>query len=153
MWPIFRLPLIPLIPLIAATGLVAGCQGGDDTPTPTPLCGNVYRPDLDGDGYPCTDEEAGTGYQGECGAPVVGCEAPQNYIHIVQDPEVWDCNDGDGRTFPGAREDGKEGLIDPAQPLDYGDERDNDCDGIIDEGCPPQPTPSVSPSDAPTVSP
>ena len=60
-----------------------------------------------------TDRD-GDGYGDDSIAPVMACEASGSLV-----TEAGDCDDGDGATHPGAEE--------------VCDERDNDCDGAIDE--------------------
>ena len=68
----------------------------------------IHYLDADGDGFPIEDSILRV---------CLGLPSPAGWI---VDPAAWDCDDSNSDTFPGAEE--------------FCDERDNDCDGEIDEG-------------------
>ncbi|MEL6346560.1 MAG: putative metal-binding motif-containing protein [Myxococcota bacterium] len=65
----------------------------------------IWYSDLDGDGYGTTD------------SVLESCEQPFGYAS-----EQGDCDDQDATSFPGAVE-------------ICGDQKDNDCNGAVDDGC------------------
>ena len=82
----------------------------DADPDDVPVDATPWYADVDDDGYGDPNEE------------FLACDSP--LYHVV---DHTDCDDEDDQSHPG--------LVEDCGATGYGDQADNDCNGIVDDGC------------------
>ena len=116
---------------VAASETAADLSSGDGPATADPTAdptadsaasGDPTGADPTGDDPPCRDPQpfypdADADGHGAAEAPILACDPPPGHVDVA-----GDCDDGDPAVYPGAPE--------------LCDQRDNDCDGAVDELAP-----------------
>ena len=121
---------------------------------------DAHCEDRDDDGFPagedCDDDDpavnpatieiCGNGFDENCTIDLAGCddgdlpcdEDGDGAVERLSDSCGLDCNDGNDEVHPDAPEGCGADPVNPRACPGCGDEVDNDCDGLVDEGCFPE---------------